>query len=248
MQEIAAERQFASDLGIVVGVERTQGAAVVDPVPPTGGGLPPSTGGEFAALNCGTGKGGFKPGNDCARGGASGKKKESKKTVAQLTDEIKANGVSNVELPKNVLAQQAADGVKILKEKGYELPESITAHNFQSRAHGYGGNNRIGLSKGRISEADIQKGVESGWIAQGNIVLHEHGHNLHQKSAGDLYDVYKSWPNPSSQKPIAVKVSRYAASNPVEFVAETFGAHLSGKTLSEDVLALYARFRGPELK
>jgi hypothetical protein len=33
MQEIAAERQFASELGIVVGVERTEGAAVVDPVP-----------------------------------------------------------------------------------------------------------------------------------------------------------------------------------------------------------------------
>lgn len=43
MQEIAAERQFASELGIVVGVERTEGAAVVDPVPvaetPTDAGL-----------------------------------------------------------------------------------------------------------------------------------------------------------------------------------------------------------------
>ena len=79
MQEIAAERQFASDLGIVVGVERTEGATVVDPLPPTGGGLPPSTDEEFAALDCGTGSGGFKPGNDCARGGASGKKKDKPK-------------------------------------------------------------------------------------------------------------------------------------------------------------------------
>ena len=33
MQEIAAERQFASELGVVVGVERTEGAALIDPVP-----------------------------------------------------------------------------------------------------------------------------------------------------------------------------------------------------------------------
>ena len=76
MQEIAAERQFAAELGVVVGVERTEGAAVVDPVPPTGSDLPATTDEEFSALDCGTGAGGFKPGNDCARGGASGKKKD----------------------------------------------------------------------------------------------------------------------------------------------------------------------------
>jgi lambda family phage portal protein len=251
MQEIAAERQFASDLGIVVGVERTEGATVIDPALPAGdgGSTPPaSTNGEFAALDCGTGAGGFKPGNDCARSGASGKKKDSKKTVEQLAAEIKANGVANVELPKNALANQAADAISLLKEKGYDLPESITAHNFESKAFGYGGSNRIGLSKGRISEADIQKGVASGWIAQGNIVLHEHGHNLHQKSAGDSYDRLKSWPYRDSQRPIAAKVSRYAASNPVEFVAETFGAHVSGKTIPEDVRRLYVQMKGPELK
>lgn len=43
--EIAAERQFASDLGIVVGVERTQGATVIDPVPDAGdgGSTPPAS-------------------------------------------------------------------------------------------------------------------------------------------------------------------------------------------------------------
>lgn len=44
MQEIAAERQFASDLGIIVGVERTQGATVIDPVPTgDGGSTPPAS-------------------------------------------------------------------------------------------------------------------------------------------------------------------------------------------------------------
>jgi len=79
MQEIAAERQFAADLGIVVGVERTEGATVIDPVP-TGGGAstPPAlTDAGFAQLDCGTGAGGFKPGNSCAKGGGTGSKKKT---------------------------------------------------------------------------------------------------------------------------------------------------------------------------
>jgi hypothetical protein len=44
MQEIAAERQFAADLGIIVGVERNEGATVIDPVPTgDGGSTPPAS-------------------------------------------------------------------------------------------------------------------------------------------------------------------------------------------------------------
>jgi capsid protein len=44
MQEIAAERQFANELGIIVGVERTEGATVIDPVPTgDGGSTPPAS-------------------------------------------------------------------------------------------------------------------------------------------------------------------------------------------------------------
>jgi hypothetical protein len=241
MQEIAAERQFAAELGVVVGVERTEGATVIDPVPTSPDPAPEG----FSQLDCGTGRGGFKPGNACAKGGGIGSKK---KTVAQLTEEIKASGVAVVDLPKNALAGQAAVAVKVFQEKGYEMPESITSHIFENKAYGYGGNGGIALSKGRVSEAAIEKGVASGWIAQSNIVFHEHGHNLHRKSAGDLYDVYKSWSYPERHKPIAAKISRYASTNPVEFVAETFGAHLAGKQIPDDVLALYAQFRGPQLK
>ena len=81
MQEIAAERQFAAELGVVVGVERTEGATVIDPVPTEtgdGGSTPPaSTDAGFAQLDCGTGAGGFKPGNDCAKGGSAGSKKKN---------------------------------------------------------------------------------------------------------------------------------------------------------------------------
>jgi hypothetical protein len=45
MQEIAAERQFANELGIIVGVERNEGATVIDPVLPAGdgGSTPPAS-------------------------------------------------------------------------------------------------------------------------------------------------------------------------------------------------------------
>jgi hypothetical protein len=78
LEEIAAERQLAGSLGITIGAENVSGAPVIDPaIVGDGGSTPPaSTRGEFAALDCGTGAGGFKPGNDCARGGAEGKKKD----------------------------------------------------------------------------------------------------------------------------------------------------------------------------
>jgi lambda family phage portal protein len=45
MQEIAAERKFAAELGIIVGVERTEGATVIDPAPIAGdgGSTPPAS-------------------------------------------------------------------------------------------------------------------------------------------------------------------------------------------------------------
>jgi hypothetical protein len=34
----------------------------------------------------------------------------------------------------------------------------------------------------------------------------------------------------------------------MEFVAETFSGHVSGKTYSKDVYDLYKKYKGPELK
>jgi hypothetical protein len=174
---------------------------------------------------------------------------QKKKTIAELTEQIKANGVSVVELPKNALAYKAAEGIEMLKNGGYELPDKITSHSFENNAAlAYAGNGGIGLSTKRVSEVDIERSVSNGWLSQDNIILHEHAHNLHRKSAGDLFDTYRSWGYPSQHKPIAAKISKYATSNPVEFVAETFAAHVSGKSIPQDALELYKRFRGPELK
>jgi lambda family phage portal protein len=76
--EIATEREFAADLGVMIGVEQAQPQDQILPAAVEPEVVMPAA--EFsqliAKLDCGTGAGGFKPGNDCARGGASGKKKD----------------------------------------------------------------------------------------------------------------------------------------------------------------------------
>jgi len=47
-------------------------------------------------------------------------------------------------------------------------------------------------------------------------------------------------------KVIASKVSRYGASSPNEFVAETFAGIVLGKTYSADVMSLYDDLGGPK--
>ncbi len=98
MQEIAAERQFAADLGIIVGVERNEGATVIDPVPTgDGGSTPPaSTPEEFTELDCGTGAGGFKPGNDCAKGGAGAQQKSDAESYEQRHSKAKKKALAHL--------------------------------------------------------------------------------------------------------------------------------------------------------
>jgi lambda family phage portal protein len=79
--EIATEREFAADLGVMIGVEQAQPQDQILPAAVEPEVVMPAA--EFsqliAKLDCGTGAGGFKPGNDCASGGASGKKKDEPK-------------------------------------------------------------------------------------------------------------------------------------------------------------------------
>lgn len=46
----------------------------------------------------------------------------------------------------------------------------------------------------------------------------------------------------------AGKISDYAKESPSEFVAETFAQLIEGKKLSEDVIALYKKYGGPDIK
>jgi hypothetical protein len=111
MQEIAAERQFAAELGVVVGVERTEGATVIDPVPTSPDPAPEG----FSQLDCGTGRGGFKPGNACAKGG---KKSKGGKSSDKVSDWAQKK-FSNPEHAKNFV-EWFGDS-KVVDENGEPL-------------------------------------------------------------------------------------------------------------------------------
>jgi lambda family phage portal protein len=137
MQEIAAERQFAAELGVVVGVERTEGATVIDPVPTgDGGSTPPaSTDADFAQLDCGTGKGGFKPGNDCAKKGQS--KSPQPQETPKRTFPSKHKAISNFE--KKIVNQDFEsclvvneNGEFVLRKDGEKSQIAFTRSEFRT--------------------------------------------------------------------------------------------------------------------
>jgi hypothetical protein len=156
-------------------------------------------------------------------------------------------GVKEINLPNNLdLKQMAVEAVTLVKDKGYSVPEVITSKNFESRAVAYASGNSISLTRGRISAEQFDKSVASGFLSQRNPVLHEIAHLQHEKSDRN-YDLKSTWAF-QTHKQIAGKVSRYAMTNPKEFVAETFSGYLSGKRYPDEVMNLYKLQNGPELK
>lgn len=80
-----------------------------------------------------------------------------------------------------------------------------------------------------------------------HMMRHELGHVAHMKVTGGLKASREHWD--ADAKGIAAKdISRYAAKNPDEFVAEVFAGHRAGKSYGAEVMALYSKFEGPTLK
>lgn len=81
---------------------------------------------------------------------------------------------------------------------------------------------------------------ESGWTSQANPVLHEIAHRTHAKSDPVSYERSLAYDFTSEQrKMIEGLVSRYAATNGREFVAEVIAGVLSGHDYSPDVMGLF---------
>jgi hypothetical protein len=145
VQEIAAEREYAEGLGVLIGVERyspnRQGGVEVkeddqsgkaDADTPVAPAVPHEE--EYKQLDCGTGAGGFKPGNDCAKGGATGSKKKTNKNathpsphkfqiINDFEEEHKDKGIET-------LLAVDQDGNQILKKEGTENSVALTAEEY----------------------------------------------------------------------------------------------------------------------
>lgn len=140
--------------------------------------------------------------------------------------------------------------------------------NVIERVNNY--NNKISL-KEKIKLMSDLKGIQDGKMVNGKwkekqisiyqTLNHELGHLRHQYVAKDyetmkkaeefitqgksVSDITQEFLNSKSIQETAGKVSPYAQESPLEFVAETFADLLEGKTLPDDVMALYKKYNGP---
>lgn len=67
---------------------------------------------------------------------------------------------------------------------------------------------------------------------------------VYQRLNKDIPELVTNFQKPETQR-IAGKVSRYAQESPLEFVAETYAQMKDGVVFSDDVMALYRKYKGP---
>ena len=85
--------------------------------------------------------------------------------------------------------------------------------------------------------------------------VHEAGHSLHYKSNRETFnslfngnnELVKEFHSNSDIQRIAQKVSDYARTEPLEFVAEVYKGVQRGKIYTDDVMALYKKYGGPAI-
>ena len=109
-----------------------------------------------------------------------------------------------------------------------------------------------------INEANIKIGYKP--ASRFKTIYHEFGHlndpNISSRACEKaFYDSNKEsypkelteWFNNTHNLKVSGEVSSYATENPAEFIAETFAGLVEGKTYSDDVMALYKKYGGPEI-
>ena len=169
------------------------------------------------------------------------------------------------------------DGSVIAKNKAGKYIITNEAYNTEftrdlvRRMNEYNPSKTTFKEKNRII-LDI-KGLQDGKIVNGKqqeirysdfcYLNHELGHLRHQECVNN-YDMmkkveeFKTLGEPVSDitqefvtnkqiQQTARKVSEYATESPLEFVAETFSQLMEGKTFSDDVMALYKKYKGPSI-
>jgi lambda family phage portal protein len=192
---------------------------------------------------------------------------KKKEAVERIENELLKMGVKYVDLPNHndaafLIQKEVAD----LQKAGYGIPKSLGRGKYMKGAVAWA----TGVSNYQDVEFNHNKGgryreitefsetitlsVKSGHWASPSVVAHEHGHSLHGQIIGRQgFRDYWTWSKlPSEQsariRPLAAKVSRYATTDPLEFVAETFAGHVAGKRYSTEIYEAYKELKGPKLK
>jgi hypothetical protein len=201
-------------------------------------------------------------------------KTENEKKISEIADRFTKDGVT-ASLPNNLdRAKEIEASYNNLKSKGYSVPppDQIFTTNLtklygdESFAGAYAcadtditGKTRMIFSNsynedGNKIQEKLAKNVKDNWLASNDIFAHEYAHNVHIKSLGADGNAkfnkegFGTGAVEANQKRIAGKVSKYATTDPFEFVAETFAGHINGKKYDKEVYDLYEFYRGPKLK
>jgi|GEM_PF-5962695 len=144
-------------------------------------------------------------------------------------------------------AEELISGLIRLQEAGYPLPKKIRIfESFISELH-------KDTNIAAIHRIFKRKNIE--FISKENIfenLKHEMGHFLHSMRDYKLYK-YLALNNiefKPEYKELIRKELLYeeAATNPAEFVAEAFRKQVNGRTLSNELLDLYNKLKGPVIK
>ena len=181
-------------------------------------------------------------------------------------NEIFNVGLGDGNVTKIELAKLIKKEVTDLQKAGYGTPKSLGRGMLMGSSVAWAPgksnyqdvefNHAKGARYRQITELSesITLSVKSGHWASPSVVAHEHGHSLHGKIIGrDGFQNIWTWSKLSKEqrariKPLAAKVSKYATTDPLEFVAETFAGHVAGKRYSKDIYDAYKELRGPKLK
>lgn len=92
----------------------------------------------------------------------------------------------------------------------------------------------------RRSVLSLQRSASDRWVSQPNPILHELGHRVHKRTYPDTYESSESVEFTAEQRHlISENVSRFAATNGREFVAETVAGVLAGRNYCEEILNLF---------
>jgi hypothetical protein len=199
-------------------------------------------------------------------------KKDKASSKAKIIEKMKSGGLTNVELPAdNDAALRIGKSYDLLRERGYDIPppreirmaslEGETLAQAQSSFilgqvadQNITFNSRFDKTGAGGFEQTVKKSVEQGWFQTDDLLSHEYGHTLHQKQIGYkeasslIKEKFGRGGEGMKNSQIAGRVSDYATTNPMEFVAEVFAGHINGKKYDADVMELYKKYKGPELK
>lgn len=174
-----------------------------------------------------------------------------------------ALGVQDVNYHAHLaVANLVNEGIHQLRASGYPAPRAVdisvpgVRSSKRALAHYAPGIDRIQVFGGKQwwSKA-VQRSeyaAKSGFWSEGSrthVIRHEMGHELHFKNMTRQDWMADRWTADdralANGDRVKAGVSKYGATNRMEFVAEVFGGLTAGMTFPDDIMALYKKLKGP---